>query len=444
MTLRRGSCLLAGVALSAGLLTGCISTPAGSPSSTTSPASSSTPSGGGGTATGAPSSSGSGPAGPSSPTTSAPSASPGSRSSTPSSSARPSATSSVPVGTKVSIATSGDILVHYPVQVDAAHDAGSGGGYDFDPMFARLKAQISAADVAICHQETPISSTDTGLTPQGSMVFNAPPQIATALKSAGFDGCDNASNHVWDRGLTGIQRTDAVLARAGLQHSGPTGAGPRGEHTAYYRTGPKKSVLVAALAYSYTIVNDAGPNLAVPSQAPWLKAILWPAIGAAGIEADARNARAHGADLVVISIHWGTEYHQTPTSDQLGLAKALLTSGAVDLIVGAHAHVVQPCQRIDGRYVLYGMGNFLSNQAPSQDPGLTPSNQDGMLDTTTFTRTAAGWHEQLTVQPTYVATTSGHVIERATTTNNPASLQRTTAALHALHDGSCNPTIIGH
>lgn len=346
---------------------------------------------------------------------------------------------SPPIGTTLRIATSGDILIHHPVQVDAAR----GAGFDFDPMFANLRAQISAADLAICHQETPIARTDADLTPANSMVFNAPPQIATALRRAGFDGCDNASNHVWDRALPGIQSTDAVLRETGLQHSGPTGAGPQGQHIAYYQAGPGGSVRVAGLAYTYTIFNQAAPNLNVPSDAPWLRAILWPAAGAKGIEADARTARAHGADLVVVSIHWGTEYQQAPTQDQLNLATALLRSGTVDLIVGAHAHVVQPCQKIDGRYVLYGMGNFLSNQAPSQAPGLTLSNQDGMLDITTFTRTASGWREGLTVQPTYVRI-DGHVIERATTRNNPASLQRTTTALHALGSNACDPTIIRH
>lgn len=79
----------------------------------------------------------------------------------------------VPKGTRVTVAASGDILVHYPVQQSAALYAGTGGGYDFDPMFAKVRKQISDADIAICHQETPISRTDSGLTPPRSLVFNA-------------------------------------------------------------------------------------------------------------------------------------------------------------------------------------------------------------------------------------------------------------------------------
>jgi len=74
------------------------------------------------------------------------------------------------------------------------------------------------------------------------------------------------------------------------------------------------------------------------------------------------------------------------------LAKDLLASPDVDLILGDHVHVVQPCEKINGKYVMYGMGNFLSNQARSQGPGLTDDNEDGSLETCTIDVRLLGPH----------------------------------------------------
>src|SRR4051794_36308895 len=62
----------------------------------------------------------------------------------------------------VTIAGSGDILMHTPVN---AVGLANGGGkvHDFDPMFAEVAPEITAADLALCHMETPISPDDTGI-----------------------------------------------------------------------------------------------------------------------------------------------------------------------------------------------------------------------------------------------------------------------------------------
>ena len=76
---------------------------------------------------------------------------------------------------------------------------------------------------------------------------------------------------------------------------------------------------------------------------------------------DARWAREHGAEFVIVSIHWGTEYQVRPTAEQTDLAERLLASPDIDLILGPHVHVVQPIGRVNGEVVVYGMGNQLSN-----------------------------------------------------------------------------------
>lgn len=340
----------------------------------------------------------------------------------------------------VTVSGSGDVLLHSPLWREAAAYAKAHGrtGYDFDPMFAKVRSAVSAADIAICHQETPISSTDTDLSGSGSLVFNVPREIAGTLKRAGFDGCDTASNHTIDQGVSGIVSTRSALEAAGLKVAGPTGApGPLGIPALYDAGG----VQVADLAYTYTLPNASGPTTTVPSAAPWLKSYLWPATGAPGILANARAAKTAGADIVVVNIHWGTEGVQRPTRDQVSLAKQLLASPYVDAILGTHAHVVQPCAKINGKFVFYGLGNFISNQGPGHGPQ-TESNRDGVLARITFSRTASGrWAQRASYQPTRVDTAVRHTVELSTPTSDPASWNRTRRAMNGV--GSCPAVAVG-
>jgi len=81
---------------------------------------------------------------------------------------------------------------------------------------------------------------------------------------------------------------------------------------------------------------------------------------------DARRARERGSDLTVVSLHWGMEPLTTPTAFQTQVAERLTRSPFVDAIVGHHAHVAQPIERVNGKVVAYGMGNFLSGMRPSE------------------------------------------------------------------------------
>ncbi|MFN2494533.1 MAG: CapA family protein, partial [Pseudonocardiaceae bacterium] len=115
--------------------------------------------------------------------------------------------------------------------------------------------------------------------------------------------------------------------------------------------------------------------------APWLANTLEPeaVLGAA------RAAKRAGADVVIASLHWGTEYQSEPTGEQRELAARLLADPAVDLIVGHHAHVVQPFELIDGEWVAYGLGNHVARHA--EPSGRT---EEGVIARFTFTSVPGG------------------------------------------------------
>lgn len=337
----------------------------------------------------------------------------------------------------MTIVAAGDILPHAPVIANAARNAeGSSAEFDFTPMLEEVAPFIEGADLGICHVETPLSADNTNLTQPRTLVFNSPREVATGLSSAGFDGCDFASNHSWDRGLDGLAQTIEVLEDEGLAYAGPQADESLAGEPALHEVG---DVTVAHLAYSYTVLNNWGPNTDVPPDAPWLSRAMWPVVEAEGISADAQAARDAGADLVVLSMHWGEEYVATPTEDQRRLARELLGAGAVDLILGTHVHVIQPCETINGRTVFYGLGNFLSNQSPDTTGGrLLPTTQEGMMARVTFTLDPDGdVTSEVDYQPTRVDL-DGHVVELATPQTHPTTYARTVETLASLPDGSCD------
>jgi Bacterial capsule synthesis protein PGA_cap len=273
----------------------------------------------------------------------------------PASGAPPSA--SQPEATRLTIAASGDFLIHTPV---AAQALANGGGqrYDFAPMFRPVRRWIEGADLALCHVETPLVAGP----PAGYPSFRTPPDLARSIRATGWDACSTASNHSLDAGQPGIDSTIRALRGAGIAFDG-TASSPRGR-----RRSPILDAGGVRLAFlSYTAVSN---GQLVPN--PW--SLNWAA--PRRILSDARAARARGADAVIVNLHWGAEYQAAPSAAQLALARTLTRSPAVTAIVGQHAHVVQPIRRINGKMVVFGEGNLVSNQSGACCP---TASQDGLI-----------------------------------------------------------------
>jgi hypothetical protein len=79
---------------------------------------------------------------------------------------------------------------------------------------------------------------------------------------------------------------------------------------------------------------------------------------------------------VIVNLHWGAEYVQSVTAPQRALAQRLTRSPAIDAIVGQHAHVVQPIRRVNGKPVVFGEGNLISNQTAAC---CATAAQDGLI-----------------------------------------------------------------
>lgn len=281
--------------------------------------------------------------------------------------------SAAPAGPReVTILGAGDVIAHPPVWEQARRDNG-GKGFDFFPIFEGVSATVAEADLALCHLETPIAPA--GAEPSGFPLFNAPPEVLTGIKKAGFDGCSTASNHVLDRGFDGVKRTLDAMDAAGLGHAGSARTAEEAATPKIYDVG---GVNVAHLSYTYGF-NGLKP----PVGKQWASNLIDPA----AIKEAARKAREAQADIVVLSLHWGTEYKHLPNADQERWAKEVLAGPEVDLVLGHHAHSVQALEQIGEKWVAYGLGNQVAR--PSE--GVDKSREGVMLRVTMTERAPGVW-----------------------------------------------------
>ncbi|WP_069170010.1 CapA family protein [Streptomyces griseus] len=273
---------------------------------------------------------------------------------------------------------SGDVLPHSSVIDRAAADA-DGNGYDFRPMLKGAAPLVRGADLAICHMETVYGKKGGPYT--GYPSFRSPPEVAAALRATGFDSCSTASNHSMDDGVEGIGRTLDALDRAGVAHAGSARSAAEARRPAVLTAGTgKKAAKVAHLAYTYG-TND----IPLPEGQPWAVNL----IDKDRILADAREARRAGADVVVLSLHWGTEWQEAPDDMQRELGRELTASATdgrpdIDLIVGTHAHVPQAYEKVNGTWIVYGMGDQIAGAMIDDEGAPAPRGNESSMGRFTF------------------------------------------------------------
>ncbi|MFR9676476.1 CapA family protein [Streptomyces sp. TR06-5] len=262
-------------------------------------------------------------------------------------------------GEAFTLVATGDVIPYPSIMRQARRDA-QGDGYDFAPMLGGVAPVVSGADLAICHLETPAGEPGGPFT--GYPLFRSPPQLAQGLRSTGYDSCSTASNHALDAGQEGVARTLRAMDRAGLAHAGTARSAAERDRPNLLRAAGTN---VAHLSYTY------GTNgIPLPAGKPWAVDLLEPR----KVIADARRARKAGAEVVVVSVHWGTEWQEEPDAQQVEIAERLTRSRSggrrdIDLIIGTHNHVPQPYEKVNGTWVVYGLGDQVASFIPSMYRG---------------------------------------------------------------------------
>lgn len=314
-----------------------------------------------------------------------------------------STTTSVPdPPQEFTMAFTGDVLIHSHIWRQAERNAAEAEldvEYDFTPMFSDITARLEAVDLAVCHLEVPLRLP--GNEPSTHPIYGAPREIVGDLATVGYDHCSTASNHTLDQGTDGIDLTVAAFEEAGITQSGmartPDEIEPR---LRPFTLADGSTVDAALLSYTWSF-----NGLSLPADEPWRSALIDPE----RIIEDAETARDLGADLVVVSLHWGAEKVSAVTSRQRTWAEQITASGLVDLIVGHHAHVLQPIEQVNGVWVVYGLGNVLSFH-PTTDEWPAESQDAAIVSVSVTIDNGAVTVAAPEVFPTWVDKGNGRVI----------------------------------
>ena len=330
----------------------------------------------------------------------------------------PSAETPAAEAKEISVALGGDVLVHTGVWESAERDAARRGETlpDFRPMFAGIKDQIESADLAICHMETPLSR------PRGPYrnypIFSAPPTVLDGLVATGFDGCTTASNHSVDRGFTGLVRTIHAFDRRHLPHTGTFATPAQARRPLVFDV---HGVKVGLISMTF------GTN-GLPVTEPWSVNL----IDVPRAIAQARALHRRGVDIVMVAVHAGDEYSHVPSAQQVSVFHALARSPYVDFVYGHHSHVVEPVERVEGKWVVYGLGNFVAQQETE-----VPDTYRGVIAHVDFVRRHDGTYraERPSYTPTVITNPHTYGVTRVldatrllTEPGVPASLKSLAAA----------------
>lgn len=238
----------------------------------------------------------------------------------------------------------GDALLHGAVYTDAKTEDGD---YDFDEMMSTLNRVMGSYDLKYYNQETVLGGTELGLSTYPC--FNSPQQFGDTMVKLGFNLVSLANNHTLDRGEQAILNSLDYWARQqGVMTAGSYGSF---EERNQLRISEMNGITYTLLSYTY------GTNgIPVPEGKEYLVNVYTEEM----LREDIEKARSE-VDLLLVAMHWGTEYTHEPTAKQRELAQLLADLG-VDVIIGSHPHVVQPIEWIDDTLCVYSLGNLISAQ----------------------------------------------------------------------------------
>jgi len=260
-----------------------------------------------------------------------------------------------------------------------------------------IRQQFNGSDFVFCNLETPLT-TSSRLTSGKStaminakkdFAFKAHPSTVKWLRHLGFSVVCLANNHMMDYTETGLMDTIDALAKSGIAWCG-AGKNKSAAEAPVILQSKSSGVKIGFISYSEIapLMSDATVN------APGIAFIRYPpgSEDLNKISKSIKAARAKGADIVIVTLHWGKEKSTQSESYQKEFAKRLMQNGA-DCIIGHHPHVLRTIEKINGKTIAYSLGNFVFDS----------DDRKTLLLTVKFTRNGSGeWIQNVKTKPMYI------------------------------------------
>lgn len=266
---------------------------------------------------------------------------------------------------RVTFCAVGDNLMNDNLLALADEWGGSEGDgvYDFAPFYTDIAPIISSYDLSFVNQETTMGGTE-NFDYMGYPSYNTPDSLAQTLVDVGFKVMATNSNHTYDTWVPSIEHQQELLADFPDLLTIGSYASEEDRNTP--RVAECNNIRISFLSYSY---GQNGYELSdLPNDyyaVPYSDEAL---------AADVERAR-EVSDFVIVYLHMGDEYTHEPTDEQRRIAQYAADLG-VGMMIGSHAHIIQPLEWIersegtplsgedgpnDGRMlVAYGLGDFVS------------------------------------------------------------------------------------
>lgn len=248
---------------------------------------------------------------------------------------------------KVSLMMVGDSLIHSAVYANVK----KGNTYDFKPIYSEIRDVFKDSELRYYNQETIIGGSELGLSsyPQ----FNSPYESADAYMDMGFNLVSLATNHTMDKGMSTKYKT-IINSREYWNKQKDVIA------TGSFATQEQKDEVVIkeinGIKYGLLSYTTYTNGLPVPKGKEYYANVYSEELAKKDIEKIRDKV-----DLLMVAMHWGTEYSLSETAAQKEIAKYLSSLG-VNIIIGTHPHVVEPIDYVNDTLVIYSLGNFISAQ----------------------------------------------------------------------------------
>lgn len=238
----------------------------------------------------------------------------------------------------------GDALIYSSIYMDAKTSTGS---YDFRPMLEKIKPIVSKYDLKYYNQETVLGGVELGLSNYPR--FNSPYEVGDAFIDAGFNLVSLATNHTMDKGEQGVLNS---LFYWGKQQNILTA----GSYKSFEDRDRKVIKEINGIKYAFFSYTTWTNGLETPTGKEYLNNVYSEELAKNDIERVKDEV-----DIIIVAMHWGTEYSKGISDSQVEIANYLSSLG-VDIIIGSHPHVVEPIEFIGKTMVIYSLGNFISDQ----------------------------------------------------------------------------------
>lgn len=225
---------------------------------------------------------------------------------------------------------------------------------DYKFPFLKIAPYLQEADIVFGNLEGPITSD--GIKSGSKYSFRFDPKCIEGLKYAHFNVLSLANNHILDYGKQGLIDTISILKKSGILY---VGAGTDLDDTFSLKIKEIDGIKVGFLAFTefgskYWWPKENYPGVAYLPEKNFRYA-----------EWEIEEAKKK-VDILIVSLHAGQEYSDSPTDFQKKFSKMAIEAGA-DIIVGHHPHTIQPIEKYKTGWIAYSLGNFIFDQFFSKE-----------------------------------------------------------------------------